>query len=155
MNRSKFTVTRQHRYHDGYKIVEVSQGGIDYANPDALVKKWQGEFEEFTGMTAAVEAAIGIAKAWQETTTDQIFIGVGCTHGMTMEFDPLTLNDKTFDALIAKAEKFDENLPKCEHCGDILAGETYGHEFSDGHPFCSERCVETSYYDLAQLNDTN
>lgn len=155
MNRSTFTVTRQHRYHDGYKIVEVSQGGIDYANPDALCKKWQGEFDEYTGMTAAVEAAIGIAKAWQETTTDQIFIGVGATHGMTMEFDALTLNDTTFDALLDKAAKFDENLPKCEHCGDILTGETYGHEFSDGHPFCSEHCAEMSYDEIVALNDTN
>lgn len=155
MNRSKFTVTRQHRWHDGYKIVEVSQGGIDYANPDALVKKWQGEFQEFTGMTAAVEAAIGIAKAWQETTTDQIFIGVGATHGMTMDFDALTLNDETFDLLLDKAEKFDENLPKCDHCGDILTGKTYGHEFTDDHPFCSEHCAEMSYDEIVSLNDTN
>lgn len=155
MNRSKFTVTRQHRWHDGYKIVEVSQGGIDYANPDALVKKWQGEFQEYTGMTAAVEAAIGIAKAWQETTTDQIFIGVGATHGTTMDFDALTLNDETFDLLLDKAEKFDENLPKCDHCGDILTGETYGHEFTDDHPFCSEHCAEMSYDEIVSLNDTN
>jgi hypothetical protein len=155
MDHSKFTVTRQHRYYDGYKIVEVSQGGIDYANPDALVKKWQGEFEEFAGMTAAVEAAIGIAKAWQETTTDQIFIGVGATHGMTMEFDALSLNDKTFDALLIKAEKFDENLPKCEHCGDMLTGDNYGHEFSDGHPYCSESCAEAAYNDIIEMNHTN
>jgi len=150
MNRSKFTVTRQHRWSDGLKIVEVSQGGVDYANPDALCKKWQGEFDEYTGMTAAVEAAIGIAKAWQETTTDQIFIGVGFTHGMTMEFDALTLNDETFDMLLEKAEKFDADLPRCEHCGDILTGENYGHEFSDGYCFCSENCAENAYHEMLQ-----
>ena len=156
MDRYKFTVTRQHRYHDGYKIVEVSQGGIDYANPDALCKKWQGEMEEYTGMTAAVEAAIGIAKAWQETTTDQIFIGVGATHGMTMEFDALELTEETFDALLAKAEKFDENLPKCEHCGDILTGNNYGHIFNNGEtPYCSDYCAEMAYDELVALNDTN
>lgn len=143
-----FTVTRQHRWSDGLKIVEVSQGGSDYANPDALCKKWQGEFDEYTGMTPAVEAAIGIAKAWQETTTDQIFIGVGCTHGMTMDFDALTLNDKTFDMLLNNAAKFDESLPKCEHCGDMLTGDNYGHEFSEGYCFCSERCAENAYHDL-------
>lgn len=154
MNRYTFTVTRQHRWSDGLKIVEVSQGGIDYANPDALAKKWQGEFDEFTGMTAAVEAAIGIAKAWQETTTDQIFIGVGATHGMTMEFDALSLNEKNFDDLLTKAEKFDENLPRCGHCGDILTSRNYRHEFSDDE-FCSEYCAEQNYSEICELNNTN
>lgn len=154
MNRYTFTVTRQHRWSDGLKIVEVSQGGIDYANPDALAKKWQGEFEEFTGMTDAVEAAIGIAKAWQETTTDQIFIGVGATHGMTMEFDALSLTDENFDALLSKAEKFDENLPRCGHCGDILTGRHCYHELSDDR-FCSDYCAEQDYEQMFEPNHTN
>lgn len=141
-----FTVTRQHRWHDGLKIVEVSQGGIDYSNPDALCKKWQGEFDEYTGLTPAVEAAIGIAKAWQETTTDQIFIGVGCTFGSTMDFDALTLNDETFDTLLEKAEKFDAKLPRCEWCGDILTGETYGTLFH-GYCFCSQNCAENACHE--------
>jgi hypothetical protein len=154
MNRYTFTVTRQHRWSDGLKIVEVSQGGIDYANPDALVKKWQGEFEEYTGMTAAVEAAIGIAKAWQETTTDQIFIGVGATHGMTMEFDAMSLNDKTFDQLLTEAEKFDENLPRCGHCGDALKGQNYRHDLNE-YKFCSEYCAEQDYEQMFEPDHTN
>ena len=143
MRREIFTVTRQHRWSDGLKIVEVSQGGIDYTNPDALCKKWQGEFDEYIGLTDAVIAAIGIAKAWQETTTDQIFIGVGCTNGMTMEFDALSLNDETFDMLLEKAAKFDERLPRCESCGDILTGETYG-TLMHGYCFCSQNCAENA-----------
>lgn len=138
-----FTVTRQHRWHDGLKIVEVSQGGIDYTNPDALCKKWQGEFEPHVGLTPAVEAAIGIAKAWQETTTDTVYIAVGCTEGMTAEFDAMPLTDETFDTLLEKAEKFDARLSRCEWCGDILTGKTYG-TLMHGYCFCSQNCAHNA-----------
>ena len=42
-----YTVTRQCQWPDGDNVVEVSVGGIDYCNPDALSPKYAGEFEEY------------------------------------------------------------------------------------------------------------
>ena len=35
-----FTVTRQRQFPDGENVVEVSAGGLDYTNPDALGAKY-------------------------------------------------------------------------------------------------------------------
>ena len=60
------TVTRQVNTFEGTKVVEISQGGIDYCNPGALSKRYPGEFEEFANPVEAVEAAILIAQQWQK-----------------------------------------------------------------------------------------
>lgn len=145
---SKFTVTRQKRYIDGISIVEITAGGLDNSNADALCKKYDGEFETFTGMTPAVDTAIEIAKKWQEDDKENIiYIGYGDTHGMGLPLDEMELNEDTYKTLREVAEKHDEELPKCAKCGDILAGETYkiwDDPFDD--QFCSEHCCNEEYY---------
>ena len=82
-NRTQFVVTRQRPWPDGIDYVEIAQGGQDYSNPGCLVAKFGrlGEGDVFTGMTAAVQAAIAIYKAWDATTNEIIGIAVGNTGG--------------------------------------------------------------------------
>ena len=60
-----YTVTRQRQFPDGENVVEVSAGDHNYTNPDALVAKYAGEFEEFTDPRDAVETAIQIVRDWR------------------------------------------------------------------------------------------
>lgn len=156
LNVAQFTVTRQCRWQDGKSIVEVSQGGLDFTNPDALCKKYPGEFDTFSGKVAAVEAAIAIAKRWKaDQPNEEICIATGCTHGMTMAFDEQPISDEVFAALLEDAKQFDEELPKCERCGEILSGQTYGNEFTimmdNEYPFCSENCANVAWEDEMKL----
>lgn len=83
------TITRQVQWAtEGEHVVEVSSGGIDYANPDALCKKYPGEFDEFEDPVECMDTAIEIAKKWQlDEPNELIQIGTGYTHGMTMPFE--------------------------------------------------------------------
>lgn len=110
-----YTVTRQRQWPDGTEIVEVSSGGIDYCNPDALGAKYAGEFEEFSDPRVAVETAIGIARAWRKDSRKRIPVGVGCTLGMTMPFDSGTFRDARLWAKETYAK-----LPKCAGCGEPM-----------------------------------
>ncbi len=67
--------------------MEVSAGGLDYTNPDALVARYGGEFETYDDPREAVETAIAICKAWQEDGEKNVRIGIGATGGMTMPFE--------------------------------------------------------------------
>lgn len=42
-----WTVTRQRQWPDGNEVVEISLGGIDYCNPDALAAQYPGEFQQY------------------------------------------------------------------------------------------------------------
>ena len=86
----QYTVTRQLQFPNGTPVVEVSLGGIDYTNPDALSEKYPGEFEEFNNPVEAVEAAIGICRAWRKDGTPKARIGIGYTGGATMPFETCT-----------------------------------------------------------------
>lgn len=84
-----FTVTRQIQHPDGTHIVEISEGGLDYANPDMLVAQYLDEGVTFDDPREAVETAIQIRDSWQRDSPDMdISIGRGCTMGMTLPFDP-------------------------------------------------------------------
>jgi hypothetical protein len=132
-----YTVTRQRQWPNGTELVEVSCGGIDYTNPDALGAKYAGEFEEFANPIDAVETAIEIARAWRKDSHKRISIGVGSTHGMTMPFDSGTFADAR-----AWAKELYAKLEKCPHCGEIMQGETWHANDWDGLEYCSERCAE-------------
>ncbi len=60
-----YTITRQIQWPDGTSIVEISEGELDYTNPDALVEKYPGEFETFDNPIEAVNTAIEICKSWR------------------------------------------------------------------------------------------
>lgn len=131
----KWTVTRQLQWPDGKYIVEVSSGGLDYCNPDALGKKYAGEFQEFTDPREAAETAIAICKAWRRDGDKKARVGHGATGGSTFPFDGCTFNE-----LLSWAKETYDNLEKCAQCGDILVekwGPHYGEE-----DCCSEYCSE-------------
>lgn len=162
MDATKFTVTRQLQYPDGDFVVEISQGEFDYCNPGKLGCMFRklGEDETFAGMTPAVEAGIAIAKAWQEHEPDLvILIAVGNTGGNTMPFDGEEFTEEVLSALREKAKAFDEKLPKCSHCGEILPAkkDRYRNGNSDwsGDEFCSMHCAEEAqrFDDQQQAED--
>lgn len=143
-----YTVTRQLQWPDGDAVVEVSEGSLDYTNPDALVAKYPGEFNEFKDPIEAVETAIEICRSWRKDGTKRARVGIGATGGMTMPFDTCTFKE-------AKewAQKTSESLQKCPACGEITenlkewytAGVYTQNEFipyGDGEKYCSERCAE-------------
>jgi len=143
-----WTVTRQHQWPDGYLVVEISKGGIDYCNPDALNRKYPGEFEEYKDPTEAVDTAIKIAEAWKMDSGKRILIGHGATGGYTMPFDGMTLSQKNLAALRKWAKKKLDALPKCDHCGEPILGTPVTlSEFGDDWMFCRAFCAETWYAD--------
>jgi len=155
MSEATFTVTRQHRWPDGEKIVEITQGGIDYSGSDALCKRYAGEMEEYQGLTPATEAAIAIAKAWQaDAPNDDIQIAVGNTHGMGLHLSEEPATEEVFARMLAEAKQFDETLPRCVQCGDLLGKEKW-HPLdmdADDYPCCSEHCADNLYRETEREN---
>jgi len=143
-----WTITRQIQWPEGDPVVEVSEGGIDYTNPDALVAKYPGEFEKFQNPIDAVDTAIEICRAWIKDGEKRAKIGVGATGGMTMPFDR-----GTFQEARKWAKETWEKLEKCPTCDEVVedlrewwqAGEWIGNDFlpyADGGKYCSEYCAE-------------
>lgn len=134
-----YTVTRQLQWPDGTPVVEVSRGGIDYTNPDALVAKYAGEFQTYDNPVEAVETAIAMCRAWRSDGKLRARVGVGATGGMTMPFEPCSYKDAR---QWAKREL--EALPKCDRCGGALPEHHYIHPELDDQRFCSEFCAEAA-----------
>lgn len=143
-----YTITRQLQWPDGDKIVEISEGGIDYTNPDALAQKYPNEFEEFEDPREAVTAAIEICQAWRKDGETNASIGIGATGGMTMPFDEISFED-------AKnwADEIWKKIEKCPSCDKVMedaqewyeAGEFINNDFlpfDDGFKYCSQICAE-------------
>lgn len=118
-------------------VVEIAGGGLDYANADMLVTKYEGEGEEYTDPREAVEVALAIAETWRK---DEPFMTIGVAHGHTGGFTmPFELSEEK--ELKTWAEKIYAALPKCDHCGELLGDVTYSDEFGD-FQFCREYCAE-------------
>jgi len=109
-----YGVTRQHYWADGQYVVEVAYGGLEYANPDALVPKYEGEMKEYRDPRKAVEVAIAICKAWRKDGCRKAKVAVGSTSGYTMPFE-----GGTFSQARKWAEEEYKALPKCPVCGKI------------------------------------
>lgn len=143
-----YTITRQCQWPEGNLMVEISYGGIDYCNPDALIKEYDGEFKEFEDPREALKVAFSIRDKWKKDSGEEISIGVGYTGGMTMPFEP-----SSDDELIEWAEKEYEKLEKCPICNEIMEGkyEYYLRTnvypdgevdiYYDGYKYCSEKCA--------------
>ena len=132
-----YTVTRQLQWPEGTPVVEISSGGIDYTNPDALANKYQGEFETYDDPREAATVAIAICKAWRLDGEKKGKVGHGATGGMTMPFDTCT-----FKELLAWAKKAFQGLPKCDRCGEVLPERYYTHPDFPDERFCREYCAE-------------
>ena len=136
-----YTVTRQHQWPDGANLVEISSGGLDYTNPDALVAKYAGEFEEYVDPRDAVETAIEICRAWRkDNPSERIAIGHGATAGMAMPFDACT-----FVSARQWAKLVWEKLEKCAGCVEPLPDSKRARWTAndwDGLEYCSEDCAQ-------------
>lgn len=141
-----FVVTRQRYWPDGENVVEIAQGGLDYYNPDALVQKYLGEFEEHVSLFDAVSVAISIAEAWKKDTTEPILIALGCTHGMSIPFEGQPAGEEAYAALRKGAIEYDRGRPRCPRCGEILGEETFTHDFTEDQ-FCGAECADLDYED--------
>jgi len=144
-----YTITRQLQFPDGCPVVEISSGGIDYTNPDALVEKYPGEFEEYKSPVEAVESAIEICRSWRNDGEKKAMLGIGATGGMTMPFGTCTFKDAQ-----KWAKETFKNLEKCASCGEIMEGSDTWYQagcftlsgnffpYDDGFKYCSESCAE-------------
>lgn len=151
-----WTVTRQGQWPTEENVVEVSEGGIDYCNPDALVKKYPGEFETFDDPREAAEVAIEICRLWRKDyipESERMYskkwphvkrdpryrpkVGAGSTGGWTMPLDACT-----FKQLRQWAKKTWDELEKCA-CGKPLPAKKKRWRADDwsGEEFCSEYCA--------------
>jgi len=139
----QYTVTRQLQFPNGTPVVEVSLGGIDYTNPDALSEKYPGEFEEFNNPVEAVEAVIGICRAWRKDGTPKARVGIGYTGGSTMPFETCTYKQAREWAATEL-----ESLERCDLCGDLLPDAYFVDEFGEGQ-YCSEYCAEKAVRNCA------
>ena len=138
-----YVVTRQIQWPEGKHVVEISAGGFDYTNPDALVAKYPGEFGEFCDPREALKVAFDIAECWQKDEPEKkIGIGAGYTGGYTMPFESMDRVD-----LEQWAQEEYEKLRKCNKCGDFIKGDQYG-IYGLYAVFCSEYCAEEMYCEI-------
>lgn len=148
-----YVVTRQCQWPEGTKVVEISQGGIDYTNPGAYSAMWRGEFDEIQDPREAVETGIGIAKAWKKHLIEigkpeRIYIAIGYTGGNTSPFEGQSLTNKSLKQLRDLAERLYVKMPKCDQCGDLLPDdkhERYGSADFGEYNCCSSHCAELYY----------
>jgi len=146
----KFFVSRQKYWPDGECVVEVAAGGRDYANADMLVPKYAGEGEEYVGMTPAVEAAIAIAASWRSDCPElEIEVATGCTHGFSGWFE----GEPNTHKLIEEAKAYDEKLPKCPQCGEIMGEAEWTLPDHCDDKYCSEHCAERAAEFYALLDN--
>jgi len=140
-----YIVTRQLQWSTGAAVVEISEGGWDYTNPDALSEKYPGEFQEYDDPREAVKTAIAVANAWQkDEPTRKIGIGAGFTGGYTMPFEP-----QKMDKLKKWAKEEYLRLPKCARCGKLIEDSSRSAFRIEGfdEPFCSEFCADETYHE--------
>jgi hypothetical protein len=133
-------VSRQCYWPDGQNMVEIAEGGLDYANPDMLVSKYSGEGTEYEDPREAVTAALEIAKQWKADKPDlEIEVSYGNTMGFTMPFEGSDEKE-----LREWAEKRYKELPKCDRCGELIKGNGYILCDDPDYKYCSEYCAEKS-----------
>lgn len=145
-----YAVTRQRYWdveNDKAYMVEIVDGGLDYANPDASVPKYSGEMKEYDDPRQAAEVAIQIAKDWQKDNPElKIHIAIGTTYGFT-----LPLNPQTIEEVKQEAQKIYEELPKCEYCGEICENkDNYVTDYGQFFTACSDGCADSYIEKLEQ-----
>ena len=145
---TRYCVTKQVQYPDGDRVVEISGGTFDYVNPDCL----SDGIKECQTATEAVEYAIELAQKWQTECNEEVFIGKGYTGGNTMPFDPWELCEYTYLKFRAWARERDEDLLRCDHCGDAVNKKHILHDYPD-FVFCQEYCAEEFLVEQEELNE--
>jgi hypothetical protein len=142
VNPAVFFVSRQSYWPDGENVVEIAQGGINYANPDMLCSKYPGEGEEYIGLAAAVPVAFDVARRWKADGGKRVMVALGCTGGNTVPFEDGTTPSKKHEAVLLRfAQAHDEKLPHCTG-GEVIPGKLWrlADDWTDAD-FCSEYCA--------------
>lgn len=141
-----WTVSRQQQWATGDNVVEISEGGIDYANADMLVEHYPGEGKEYLDPREAVEAAVEIALNWQQDDPgDTILIGYGYTGGMSMPFEGEETTIETFAALREWAQELFDKAKKCDQCSEVLPDPPRWYIYELDESYCSEYCAERGW----------
>ena len=155
-----YSVTRQLQWPGGNRVVEISEGGIDCANPDALVKVYSGELEEYSTLRQALKAAIRIAKNWKLDSPDkEIFIGRGAPGGMSIPLTQESLTERTFGGFREWTNQRLKEPPKCYWCAKPLSEVEVDEIWQDSgflignEEFCSPRCTEKASIDVLEETD--
>ncbi len=151
-----YTVTRQIQWPDGTWIVEISQGGLDYANPDMLVTWYDGEGQTFENPVEALAVARQIRDAWKADASEDIEIGYGATFGMTMPFSGRT--DRELQEWAEKRyRQLVENAPSCDWCGEPMLGGNPGYwaAMLPEERFCREFCAESACQASVEAEEEN
>jgi hypothetical protein len=153
-----YYVCRQWYYYSGERMVELTEGGLDFSGPDQLVAQYPelGECRAFERPQEAALAAIKVMKAWQkDAPNEEIHVTVRSQLAgySGMEGEPWTIRDIRLWA--QEAWEAWEKLPKCVRCGEVVSeDDAYGNcrtVFNDNmYPFCSEYCAEEDYYELME-----
>ena len=139
-----YTVTRQLQWPDGNLMIEISEGGFDYVNPDMLSPKYDQEGESFDNPIDAVDTALQILERWRSDEPNKhIGIGYGATLGFTAPFEEADIAE-----LKAWSQKEYDRLPKCDRCGAIITEEYRIYDDPFEMRFCSEYCAEMAYDDM-------
>ena len=120
-------------------VVEVSAGGVEYTNPDALTAIYSGEFQTFDDREKLPVTAIEICRSWRHDGESKAKVAHGATGGMTMPFE-----SRTFHELKHWANQAYERLPKCDRCGEVLPMVWSVHPDLPDQRFCREYCAEAA-----------
>ncbi len=139
-----YTVTRQIQWPEGAHVVEVSHGGRDCTNPDALAAKYPWEFSAFDDPREAAQAAIEICRAWRRDGERGAKVAHGATGGMTLPFDPCSARE-----LVAWAKQAWDRLPRCDRCGEVLPVESFRSFDDPDARYCREYCAEMAQAEAA------
>lgn len=148
-----YYVCRQWYYYTGELMVEITEGGLDYAGPDHLSEMYPGEGKAYKKPQSAALAAIKIRDRWQKDEPDNkvhICVRSQLAGYFGEEGDPISVGN-----LARWARETWANLPKCARCGDVLPEEKWGNVytvFEGEYPYCSENCAENDYVDMFEEN---
>lgn len=135
-----YYVSRQMYYYSGENVVEIADGGLDYAGCDMLSGNFEGE-GEYTDPREAVDGAMKVLRRWQkESPEDNSQLAYGHSLGMGLEFEPSEL-----DEVLAWAQKEWDSLPKCDRCGEVIEDEYVLDNYD--MTFCSEKCAEATWWE--------
>jgi hypothetical protein len=144
----QFFVSRQHYYYQDIKVVEIAYPSIDYSGSDMLTTEYAGEGSTFDDPREALQTAINIRDMWSKDSEEDI----GLTFG---HFDMCEGEPQEIEELKKEVNKFYEDLPKCDYCGEIINEKEYytNDDVRDDTDikFCSEYCSEKAYFEAYDL----